>query len=94
MADRPVLAPWPRATVTGDAPSPDFDLVRKGARALIGDVAFAHVLRYLSETATQELLATPTGDAASLLPIHARLRALDDIRATLHRLAQEPGSKE
>jgi hypothetical protein len=88
------MAPWPHPGTSHAPDAPSLDLVRKGARALIGDVAFAHVLRYLSETATQELLATPTGDAASLLPIHARLRALDDIRATLHTLAQEPGSKE
>ena len=70
------------------------EVLARAAKRIVNDIAFDEVLRYLQVSAYDEFLASDPDRQDAREQIYLKVRALNDIRATLRNLAQEADKKE
>lgn len=70
------------------------EALARAAKRIVNDIAFDEVLRYLQASAYDEFLASDPDRQDAREQIYLKVRALNDIRATLRNLAQEADKKE
>jgi hypothetical protein len=63
--------------------------IARAAKQILESEAFTEVTNHLVATAFAEFCSTEAEASANREQIHARVRAIEDIRATLRNLAQE-----